>query len=323
MRQTPIHSYGAAWPDLSPKLWDSIIVGGGPAGLSAALVLGRCRRSVLLFDDGHPRNLASRAVQGLLGHEGLSPAELRDRALRQLQPYSCVVIDSSRVVNATSIARGFAVETADGRKCSARKLLVATGVVDELPDIPGFRELYGAGVFVCPYCDGWEVRDQAIAVYGRGDDKGGGLALEMTQWSRDVVLCSDGPADLSVDCRDRLCRHGIPIREEKMLDLQIASRIPHQARFSIRFESGEPLQRNALFFNTGRHQSSDVAQRLGCDTYEVRGCTVDHLTQMTHVSGLYVAGDASRDVLQVSVAIAEGTKAAVAINASLLLEDLV
>ena len=104
--------------------------------------------------------------------------------------------------------------------------------------------------------------------------------------------------------------------------LEIASRIPHQARFSIRFDSGKPLQRNALFFNTGRHQSSDVAQRLGCDTYEVKGCIVDHLTQMTHVSGLYVVGDASRDVLLVSVAIAEGTKAAIAINTALRLEDV-
>lgn len=304
-------------------LWDSIIVGGGPAGLSAALVLGRCRRSVLLFDDGHPRNGASRAVQGLLGHEELSPAELRARALRQLQLYSSVVVmNATRVVNATPISRGFAVETAEGQRRSARKLVVATGVVDELPDIPGFLELYGAGVFVCPYCDGWEVRDQALAVYGRGDDKGGGFALEMTQWSRDVVLCSDGPAGLSVDCRERLRQHGIAIREEKMLGLEIASRIPHQARFSIRFDSGKPLQRNALFFNTGRHQSSDVAQRLGCDTYEVKGCIVDHLTQMTHVSGLYVVGDASRDVLLVSVAIAEGTKAAIAINTALRLEDV-
>lgn len=192
---------------MKPDQWDVIIVGGGAAGLSAALVLGRCRRSVRLFDDGKPRNAKSHSLHGFLGHDGLSPATLRHRALEQLVPYPSVVIDNTRVLDARSTPAGFVVETIDSRQFSARKLVLATGVVDELPEIPGFCELYGAGIFHCPYCDGWEVRDQALAVYGQGDDKGGGLALEMTQWSRDVVLCSDGPSGLSADYRARLRRH--------------------------------------------------------------------------------------------------------------------
>lgn len=278
---------------------------------------------MLLFDDGKPRNAASHALHGFLGHDGLAPARLRDIALEQLAPYPSVVIDNTRVVDAESAPTGFAVETLDGRRFNARKLLLAAGVVDELPDIPGFREMYGAGVFHCPYCDGWEIRDQALAVYGRGDDKGGGLALEMTQWSRDVVLCSDGPSGLSAVCRGRLSRHGIVVREEKIIRLQVISRVPHQAAFEVEFEAGPRLPRGALFFNTGRHQSTDLAKRLGCDMYDPKGCIVDHRTQMTHVPGLYVAGDASREVLQVVVAAAEGAEAAIAINTALLHEDLV
>lgn len=303
-------------------LWDVIVVGGGPAGLNAALVLGRCRRKVLLFDDGKPRNAVSHAVHGFLSRDGIAPAQLRDIAREQLAPYASVVIDEARVVDAARIESGFSVRTHDGRSFRARKLLLATGVVDALPDQPGFRELYGAAVFHCPYCDGWEMRDQPLAVYGRGDHKGGGLALEMTLWSRDVVLCSDGPAGLSADYRRRLDRHGIAVREERIVRLEVGSSVPYKASFEIVFESGLPLRRAAIFFNTGRRQSTDLAARLGCDMYDPRGCTVDNNQQMTHVPGLYVAGDASRDVLQAIVAAAEGAEAAIGINTALLHEDL-
>lgn len=303
-------------------LWDTIVVGGGPAGLSAALVLGRCRRTVLLLDDAKPRNAVSRALHGFLGSDGIDPARLREVALEQLGPYSSVVVRKTRVIDAVRTESGFAVETLEGQHFQARKLLLAAGVVDDLPDIPGFRELYGAGVFHCPYCDGWEIQNQPLAVYGRHDDKGGGLALEMTQWSRDVVLCSDGPAELSDAYHARLNRHGVLVREEKIVRLEVTSSVPHRAAFEVVFESGPSLHRGALFFNTGRHQSTDLAKSLGCDTYDPKGCTVDRPTQMTHVPGLYVAGDASREVLQVVVAAAEGAEAAIAINTALLHEDL-
>lgn len=182
---------------MKQNLLDVIIVGGGPAGLNAALVLARCRRNVMLFDDGKPRNAASHAVHGFLSRDGIAPGELRAIARSQLEKYPSVVVDSDRVVDASRNESGFCVTTKDGRQFRSRKLLLAGGVVDELPIQPGFRELYGIGVFHCPYCDGWEVRDQPIAVYGKGDDKGAGLALEMTIWSDNIVLCSDGPSELS------------------------------------------------------------------------------------------------------------------------------
>lgn len=303
-------------------LWDAIVVGAGPAGLNAALVLGRCRRRVLLFDDGMPRNAVSHAVHGFLSRDGIEPAQLRVIAHEQLAAYPSVRCESERVVDAVRNGSGFEVVTSGGRKFSCRKLLLAGGVVDHLPQQPGFRELYGSGLFHCPYCDGWEMQDKPLAVYGRGDSKGGGMALELTLWSRDIVLCTDGAVDLSDRCRAQLQRKAIAIREEKIVRLDIANNAPYQASFDIVFEVGPPLHRAGIFFNTDRHQSTDLAARLGCDMYDPKGCEVQSDQQMTHVPGLYVAGDASRDVLQVVVAAAEGAQAAIGINTALLREDL-
>ena len=305
------------------QLWDVIVVGGGPAGLNAALVLGRCRRKVLVFDDGKPRNARSRALHGFLSRDGIAPDQMRAIAIEQLRAYASVSVVAASVVDVALDDLGFCVWTADGGRFHTRKLLLAAGVVDALPQQTGFKELYGAGVFVCPYCDGWEVRDQPLAVDGRGDHKGAGLALEMTQWTDDIVLCSDGPAELSAAGRKRLERHGIAVREEAIVRLAIESSVSARTSFDIVFESGPPLHREALFFNTGRCQSTDLAARLGCDTYKGKGCAIDNDQQMTQVPGLYVAGDASRDVLQAIVAAAEGAAAAIAINTALLQEDLV
>lgn len=301
---------------------DVIVVGAGPAGLNAALVLGRCRRNVLVFDDAKPRNAVSHAMHGFLSRDGFAPAQLRAVARQQLAAYPSVRMEDVRVIDAVRTDRGFSVTTRDGRDFQARKLLLAAGVVDELPQQPGFRELYGTGAFLCPYCDGWEMRDQPLAVYGRGDDKGGGMALEMTLWSADTVLCTDGPSQLTDACRQRLDRNGITLREEKIVCLDIHSREPYHASFDIVFESGPRLRRAGIFFNTGRHQSTDLARRLGSNSYATEGCTVDNKHQKTDVPGLYIAGDASRDVLQVIVAAAEGAAAAIGINAALLHEDL-
>src|SRR5436190_23416516 len=171
--------------------YDAVVVGAGPAGLSAALLLGRCRRQVLICDDGHPRNAMAHGLHGFLTRDGIRPAELLQIARQQLEPYDTVKSREARVIDASAVDGGFDLTLHDGTSIRCRKLLLATGVTDVLPPIPGFGDFYGRSAFHCPYCDGWEMRDQPIAVYGSGKE-GTGLALELTIWSRDLVVCTNG-----------------------------------------------------------------------------------------------------------------------------------
>jgi thioredoxin reductase len=296
-------------------MYDVIIVGAGPAGLSAALMLGRCRRRVLVCDTGRPRNAASRAMHGFLSRDGMAPAEFLRIAREQMQQYETVEMRDVEVVRAECRDGRFHATLHDGVCLAARKLLIATGVVDNVPDIPGFRELYGRSVFHCPYCDGWEVRDQPLAVYGRGA-RGMGLALELTAWSRDVVLCTDGPSELDAGDVARLTRNGIAVRDEPVARLEGRDELER-----IEFGRGDPLARRALFFTTGQTQQSQLARSLGCEINE-KGTVRTGRYETTHLSGLYVAGDASRAVQWVVVAAAEGAEAAFDINTDLLKEDL-
>jgi thioredoxin reductase len=298
-------------------MYDVIIVGAGPAGLSAALILGRCRRSVAVFDDGHPRNAASQALHGFLTRDGVSPWEFLRLAREELRQYETVSVRDARVVSAECTAEAcFSVTLDGGERAVARKLLLATGVSDNVPQFAGFQQFYGRSIFHCPYCDGWEVRDQPIAIYGNGE-RGVGLSLELTGWSRDLVLCTDGPAEIDADTRARLTRHGIGVREERVAGVEGED----GALTHIVFADGTKLPRRALFFTTGQSQRSDLVVRLGCE-FNDKGTVRTGKYETTHISGLFVAGDASRAVQWVVVAAAEGAEAAFAINTDLLKEDL-
>ena len=296
--------------------YDVLIVGAGPAGLSAALILGRCRRSVLVCDAGKPRNWASHALHGYLTRDGIDPADFRAIGRRELQRYETVELRDIGATDAECRDGRFHVTLADRTEVSARKLLIATGVLDNLPEVPGITELFGRSVFHCPYCDGWEVRDQPIAVYGKGS-RGLGLALELTGWSRDLVLCSDGPSEIDAEGRERLARNGITIREERVRAVEGTDGMLQR----IVFDGGEPLPRRALFFTTGQFQQSSLAVHLGCE-FNDKGTVRTGKYESTHLRGLYVAGDASRAVQWVIVAAAEGAEAAFAINTDLIAEDL-
>ena len=179
-------------------VWDCVIIGGGAAGLSAALVLGRARRRTLLVDAGHQSNLAAHGIGGLLGHDGRSPAELYAMARRELTAYPSVEVRTGEVVSWERVDAGFTLELADGRSESARRVVLATGMDYRHPALPGLAELWGRSVFHCPFCHGWEVRDQPLAVLASGD-LAVQKALLLRGWSDDVVLLTDGPSDLGTD----------------------------------------------------------------------------------------------------------------------------
>jgi thioredoxin reductase len=300
----------------SRELLDVIIVGGGPAGLSAALILGRCLRRVLICDGGQPRNASSEALHGYLTRDGIAPSEFLKIGREQLRQYTTVELLNIAVTEAEQAGDGFQVMLADGTRLSSRKLLLATGVVDDIPEIEGIQSLYGRGVWHCPYCDGWEVRGQPLAVYGRGEN-GKGLALELTAWTRDIVLCTDGPSELGASDIERLSRNGISLREERILKLEGKD----GQLENLVFANGEKLARRGMFFSTGNRQGCDLPARLGCEFTE-KGAVNTGEYESTQIPGLYVAGDASRAVQLVIVAAAEGAQAAFAINTALLKEDL-
>lgn len=301
---------------MSWQPWEVIIIGGGPAGLSAALTLGRCRRRVLVLDAGRHRNRASRHLHCFPTREGIAPHELLQKARDELRTYSTVNLRKTTVIDVERTDEGFEVTMESGARERAPKLLIATGVVDELPPLRGIEPLYGISVHHCPYCDGWEWRDQPIAVFGNAD-KGAGLALMLKQWTSDIVLVTHGPGEIPDDTRSRLESHGIVIREERIdrLEGTADGYLDH-----IVFVNGDVLPRSALFFNTGQHQRSPLAARLGCDFTSKGGVETGDYDVATNIPGLYVAGDASRDVQLVLVAMSEGVKAAFAINKALLAE---
>ncbi|MGH9141610.1 MAG: NAD(P)/FAD-dependent oxidoreductase [Vicinamibacterales bacterium] len=295
-------------------MFDVVIVGGGPAGLSAALMLGRCRRRVLVLDLGQPRNRGSKALHGYLTRDGIAPSSLIELGQAELGQYD-VQLRRIGATGAQLAGDHYHVSLADGGEERGRYLLIATGVIDDLPAIPGFDACYGRSIFHCPYCDGWERRDRPLAAFGRGADVVG-LALGLKTWSADVIVCTSG-SRLEGRMRQRLERNHIRVRREAIASL--AHRDGMLDR--IVFEKGEPLPREALFFATGQHPQSGLALSLGC-AINRRGTVNTGTTCDTNVPRLYVAGDASRDAQFVVVAAAEGVKAACAINKALQLEEL-
>jgi thioredoxin reductase len=259
-------------------------------------------------DAGEPRTRHSSAIHGYLTRDGVPPGDFTEMGRHELAAYG-VEFRAATVGRADREGDSFRVSLADGRHEAARYLLLATGVVDDPPRVPGIRECYGRSVFHCPYCDGWEWRDRRLAVVGQRDG-GVRLALSLKTWSADVTLCANGGA-VSRDGRMRLARHGIDHRPERI------ERLEHREGLVSRilFADGD-VPCDAIFFVNRQFPRNELAARLGC-AFTRHGTVQTGTLSETNVRGVFVAGDASRDAQFVVVAAAEGAKAALAINQAL------
>jgi thioredoxin reductase len=267
------------------------------------------------LDAAQPRNAAAAGIHGFLSRDGVPPLELLVLGRREARRYGAQ-LRRAQVRRLVRHRERFGAELMDGRRFFARRMLIATGVEDRIPALPGVEPLYGRSVHHCPHCDGWEWRDRPLAAYGRGRNVAA-LAHSLLTWSPDVAVVSDGPARIAPAERERLAQRGVEIHERRIARLQgRGGRLQH-----IVFRDGQTLRRAALFFSTGNHQASRIALDLGCRLTAQGALWVDR-RQCTNRSGLYVAGDASRDVQFVVVAAAEGAKAAVWLNAELQAEEL-
>jgi thioredoxin reductase len=297
------------------ELYDVIIIGGGPAGLNAAVVLGRCRRKVLLFDHGKQRNLKSHGMHNYLTRDDIKPLQFLEAARKEIKKYG-VTLKSVAVNNADKKNENYFTVTDINRKnYHSKKLILATGLKDKLPAIPGAAALYGNSMYHCPYCDGWEVADKKLAVYSK--PKGGvELALTLTCFSNNITLFTDGKKYMRKSDKNILDKKNI-----KVISTPIKSFEGKNGKLkNITLVNGEKHMADALFFSGGYEVQCGLVESLGC-TMGKDSLALTNKSQQTNIKGLYVAGDASKDMHFVVVAAAEGAKAAVYVNKELMSEE--
>ncbi|NES15096.1 MULTISPECIES: NAD(P)/FAD-dependent oxidoreductase [Micromonospora] len=299
--------------------YDVVVIGGGAAGLSGALTLARSRRSVVVLDAGAPRNAPAAGVHGLLGREGTPPAELLARGRAEVRGYGGQVLPGE-VAAVRRDGDGFLVTLADGRVTRARRLLVASGLVDELPDVPGLRERWGRDVLHCPYCHGWEVRDRAIGVLAAGP-MSVHQALLFRQLSDDVTYFAHTTGPLADEPAEQFAARGVRVVSGEVAALEIAA----DRLVGVRLADGTVVRRDALAVAPRMLARAGFLAELGLATAEHPSGMGEHVTAdptgRTGVPGVWVAGNVTDPSAQVGAAAAAGTLAAAQINADLVGEE--
>ena len=300
--------------NVTEQPWDVTIIGGGPAGCAAAMVLARCRRRVLVIDEGKHRNIRTGGIHNYLTRDGITPKEFTAATRAELKKYDVEIIEA-RVVSVAALAQhGFSAEDSNGNRYLSRRLLIATGVTDNIPNIPGMQDYWGDVIHHCPYCDGWEVRDKVIALYSVRFN-GTGMAHALRQLSDRVILLTDGARYLSAEQRKRLAARNIEVVAERLKNVEKT-----ETGVLIHMLRGEPVQCDCIFVNHGNMVNNDLVKQLGVKC-KPNGSIPVSRSQACNVPGVYIAGDVVYDMQFVSLAAAEGVKAAVAIHNDLMKTD--
>ena len=315
-------THGSTW-NQEPETYDVVVVGGGAAGLGGALMLGRSRRSVLVIDAGEPRNAPASGVNGFLTRDGMDPAELLEAGREEVRGYGVRVRDG-RVAfaeSAGSSGKGcFTVTLEDGSRVGARRLLVATGLIDELPDVAGVRERWGLDVLHCPYCHGWEVRDMKIGVLGSGP-MAMHQALLFRQLSADVVLFQHTSPTPSEEEAEQVAARSIGLVEGEVSALEVRD----DRLVGVRLRSGEFVPREAVALAPRFAARAGMLTGLGLETTDHPSDMGGHIeadaTGLTSVPGVWVAGNITDPKAQVLGSANAGAMAGAAINADLIAED--
>lgn len=296
------------------QLIDVGIIGGGPAGLNAALVLGRARKSVVVIDEGRPRNRVTRESHGFLTRDGIDPSEFRRIAKEQIGAYPSVrfVADAAAAIKGTD--GDFQITTAQGATYRSKKLLFAVGMKDLPLDIDGLAEVYGKSAFVCPYCDGWELRDQPLVLIVKGA-RALHSAKTLSGWTSRFTICTNGPDEWTDEQREELKRHNVPVFDSPIRRIESNDGMVQR----VVLQDGTPIPCTGIFFAPKLVTGSDLPQALGCRVSEAGTVLVDGFGK-TNVPGIYSAGDAASEAYQAIAAASLGALAGVGINNELLAE---
>jgi thioredoxin reductase len=295
--------------------FDVVVIGGGAAGLSAALVLARARRRVLVVDSGTPRNRAAARMHGVLSQDGLPPGELLAAGREEVSGYGGAIVDDAVTGVANAGPSGFEVLLRDGGSASARRLLVATGLRDELPDVPGLQERWARDVLHCPYCHGFEVRDQKLGVLG-GSPEAVRYAQIVRQWSDDVVYLAAAESPTAAE------RRSLAARAIGVVEGAVARVVVREDRLcGLELDDGRVVHRDAIFVPPRFVPNADLLIGLGCEVDE-SGWPVTDGSGRTSVDGVWAAGNVVDPRAQVITAAGQGSAAAIAINADLVDEDV-
>jgi len=295
---------------------DCAIVGGGPAGLSAALVLGRSRRNIVLFDNNNPRNRVTKESHGYLTRDGIKPSEFKRIAVEEILKYPSIQLRETEIINIQKLSDGFELETESGERVQARKVILATGLKEVFPEIQGLHDFYGKSLFNCPFCDGWELRDKPLIAVSEHP----GIfqkAKLLYNWSRDLVVCTNGHNYLETEQKDVLQSKGI-----RVIETPIAAFEGQNGNLErVVFTDGSKIERSGGFIVPIWLPKATFSEQLGYKLNKAGGIATDEMGRSS-VKGLYAAGDASYvGPSQLIYAAASGSKTAMAVVADLVDED--